>query len=90
MTDVRKLIADTILENSYDEDDGEDWMYMATAIQDALTAAGLVIVPKELLKKLLHAKGDHMTACDKTMGDTHPCTCGANALRAMVGAAHGE
>ena len=27
---------------------------------------------------------DHMTACEKTMGDTHPCTCGAIALRAAL------
>lgn len=25
--------------------------------------------------------GDHMTACEKTMGDSHPCTCGATEIR---------
>ena len=24
---------------------------------------------------------DHMTSCDKTMGDSHLCTCGADSLR---------
>lgn len=27
---------------------------------------------------------DHMTACEKTMGTTHPCTCGATALRTAL------
>ena len=27
---------------------------------------------------------DHMTACEKTMGATHPCTCGATALRSAL------
>ena len=27
---------------------------------------------------------DHMTHCDRTMGATHPCTCGANAIRALL------
>ncbi len=33
---------------------------------------------RKALSKLLAADGDHMTACDRTMGDSHPCTCGAN------------
>lgn len=36
------------------------------------------------LKKLLSAKGDHMTACDRTMGTTHPCTCGADHARSLL------
>lgn len=28
--------------------------------------------------------GDHMTACDKTMGASHPCTCGASAARKIL------
>jgi hypothetical protein len=36
------------------------------------------------LRKLLSVPGDHMTACDRTMGATHPCTCGANAIRALL------
>ena len=27
---------------------------------------------------------DHMTHCDRTMGATHPCTCGANAIRVLL------
>ena len=42
---------------------------------DALRAA---------LRKLLAAPGDHMTACDRTMGATHPCTCGANEARRIA------
>ena len=38
---------------------------------------------KDVLRKMLAAKGDHMTACDKTMGDTHLCTCGANEAREL-------
>lgn len=36
------------------------------------------------LQKLLSVKGDHMTACDRTMGATHPCTCGANEARQLI------
>jgi bacterioferritin-associated ferredoxin len=36
------------------------------------------------LESLLTVEGDHMTACDKTMGATHPCTCGANNARQVV------
>jgi len=63
---------------------------MGKDIIAVLSAAGLMIVDTATLKKLFRAKGDHMTACDKTMGDSHPCTCGANALRAMVEAARDE
>lgn len=28
---------------------------------------------------------DHMSACERTMGDTHPCTCGAEAFRKILG-----
>lgn len=28
---------------------------------------------------------DHMTACERTMGDTHACTCGAEAFRKSLG-----
>lgn len=42
---------------------------------DALRAA---------LRKLLAAPGDHMTACDRIMGATHPCTCGANEARRLL------
>ena len=27
------------------------------------------------------APNDHMTSCDKVMGDTHPCTCSADQVR---------
>ena len=37
------------------------------------------------LQTLLEAPGDHMTACDRTMGATHPCTCGANDARRLLG-----
>ena len=36
------------------------------------------------LNKLLVADGDHMTACDRTMGASHPCTCGANDARQLL------
>lgn len=36
------------------------------------------------LRNLLRVEGDHMTACDRTMGATHPCTCGANAVRRLL------
>ena len=39
---------------------------------------------KKALRKLLAAKGDHMTACDRTMGATHPCTCGADDARQLL------
>ncbi len=37
-----------------------------------------------ILRKLLSVEGDHMTACDRTMGATHPCTCGANRARQLL------
>lgn len=30
------------------------------------------------------ALDDHMTACDRVMGASHPCTCGANAARELL------
>ena len=36
------------------------------------------------LNRLLAAPNDHMTACDRTMGDSHPCTCGANSARQLL------
>jgi chromosome segregation ATPase len=39
---------------------------------------------KRILRKLACqplAPHDHMTACDRTMGDSHPCTCHANEAR---------
>ncbi len=48
------------------------------------------------LRKLLfncYGAPDHATACERTMGATHPCTCGADAARAILarveGADHG-
>jgi DNA repair exonuclease SbcCD ATPase subunit len=35
---------------------------------------------REALEKLLDGD-DHMTACEKTMGPTHLCTCGAKYIR---------
>ena len=40
---------------------------------------------RDLLKLLLKIPGDHMTVCDKTMGDSHACTCGASLARAALG-----
>lgn len=40
---------------------------------------------KWLDQLLFTADGDHMTACDKTMGATHPCTCGATEIRLRLG-----
>ena len=37
-----------------------------------------------VLRKMLSVKGDHMTACDRTMGATHPCTCGADRARSLL------
>ena len=39
---------------------------------------------KKALRKMLSVPGDHMTACDRIMGATHPCSCGADAARAML------
>ena len=39
---------------------------------------------RKTLKKLLIVKEDHMTACDRTMGATHPCTCGADIARKLI------
>jgi hypothetical protein len=36
------------------------------------------------LQKLLTADDDHMTACDRTMGASHACTCGANDARRLL------
>jgi hypothetical protein len=36
------------------------------------------------LATLLAAPDDHMTACDRTMGDSHPCTCGADEARKLL------
>jgi len=39
---------------------------------------------REVLSKMLEVDGDHMTACNRTMGATHPCTCGANDARLLL------
>ena len=47
----------------------------------------------ELLERMLtDAAGspDHMTACERTMGATHPCTCGADQARALLAKIKGE
>lgn len=36
------------------------------------------------VQKMLAVAGDHMTACDRVMGDSHPCTCGAEELRRHI------
>lgn len=41
-------------------------------------------VLRAALRKLLAVPGDHMTACDRTMGASHPCTCGANEARRIL------
>ena len=41
----------------------------------------------ELLERMLTdvaGSPDHMTACERTMGATHPCTCGADQARALL------
>lgn len=46
--------------------------------------------PWKLLETLLwdgYGAPDHMTYCEKTMGATHPCTCGADAARSALMAA---
>ena len=55
MPDVRKLIAATILENAYDEDDGEDWLFLADAILDALRDAKLVVMPTSPTREMIDA-----------------------------------
>ena len=44
----------------------------ANHIEQALRALAL----------MLAVEGDHMSACDRIMGATHPCTCGAASARA--------
>ncbi len=34
--------------------------------------------------KMMLGDDDHMTACEKTMGATHPCTCGADGMRSVL------
>jgi len=51
---------------------------------DAIAARNALLC--EALRKLLSVNSDHMTNCDKTMGSTHPCTCGAIEARAALAA----
>lgn len=37
------------------------------------------------LAKMLAVENDHMSACDRIMGATHPCTCGVNEARKVFG-----
>lgn len=37
-----------------------------------------------MLRVLLSVSGDHMSACGRTMGDSHPCTCHADEFREML------
>ena len=42
---------------------------------------------RKTLTKILQADGDHMTACDRTMGASHPCSCGADEARRILDSA---
>lgn len=44
----------------------------------------LVELLRTALRRLLAVEDDHMTACDRTMGATHPCTCGADSARELL------
>ena len=57
---------------------------------DAKTLRAQLEKVVEGLEKMTSVNGDHMTACDKTMGDTHPCTCGADTARSTLAAIKGE
>ena len=46
---------------------------------------GHLLAVADALAVLLRTRGDHMTACDRTMGDTHPCTCGADVADLLLG-----
>jgi hypothetical protein len=53
----------------------------------AEACAANVVVLLSTLHQMLYDQGgapDHMTACERTMGATHPCTCGADQARAML------
>lgn len=47
-------------------------------------------VLESALRQLLAVKDDHMTACDRTMGDSHPCTCGAIGVRLLLAGDSGK
>ena len=56
----------------------------AISVAAAGEHAETVVKLTALLQRLLRVPGDHMTACDKTMGDSHLCTCGADEARRSV------
>lgn len=39
---------------------------------------------RTMLLRLLADPDDHMTACERTMGASHPCTCGATDIRRVL------
>lgn len=53
---------------------------LASAVAKDLDELGRA---QAILKRLLAVDGDHMSACDRIMGDTHPCTCGADRARQL-------
>lgn len=65
----------------YDADDSERVrLLLEQAIRRYAGNRGL----RNSLAKMLSVEGDHMTACDRIMGATHLCTCGANEARALL------
>jgi hypothetical protein len=64
--------------------DGADLTVMDDAADALLEIEGERDTLFDLLVALLAVNGDHMTSCDRVMGDTHPCTCGAEKARAEL------
>ena len=68
---------------------GPGWL-MPNTVQTLKDTCSRIEVLELILRKLLSVEGDHMTACDRTMGATHPCTCGADRARSLFTGGSGK
>jgi hypothetical protein len=53
-------------------------------LQQFLSPAEECAKYRAVLRKMLRIADDHMTACNRVMGASHPCTCGAREARALL------
>ena len=71
------------------ETEEECALYVAiTSLRNELSArvasSQLSAATRRLLHGLVANNDDHLTACERTMGATHPCTCGADRVRELL------
>lgn len=85
--DISPEAVESVLRGSSFGIDRNHVLAMLRELRSSLTASG------ERIRALQRMMGpiqrasilrDHFTACDRTMGDSHPCTCGMDKYRQLL------